>query len=817
MNRRTFCALLPIAAGTVGCADAAAQSQPARERLVFDHDWKFAVGDTAGAEAPSYDAGGWRTVDLPHDWSIEGKIDPKNPMGGSGGFLPTGVGWYRRAFNAPAAWKGKRVSVEFEGVYMNATVYVNGQSLGMHPYGYTSFVHDVTPHLKFGVPNVVAVRVDQSQQPNTRWYAGSGIYRHVWLHVADPVHVVQWGVFVTTPEVSAARAKVSVKTRVANDSSAPTTVTVRTILYSPTGAAAGQTDSTATIKPGDATEVTQDIAVARPSLWAPETPSLYRAVTRVMSGGKAMDEVTTPFGIRSLEWSVEKGLLLNGRVVKLTGGCVHHDNGPLGVAALDRAEERRVQILKAAGFNAIRTSHNPPSPGFLDACDRLGMLILDEAFDTWERPKKKFDYSVAFKEWWQRDIESMVLRDRNHPSVVLWSIGNEIGERGEEQGAVTAKLLADHIRTLDRTRPITSALNGVRTWSATDPYYAALDLGGYNYNLANHVEDHKRVPSRIMMSTESFLRQTFDYWALVTDNPYIVGDFVWTAMDYIGESGIGRWDIRDASDTTTRAPGMGSDQSYPVHASDCGDIDLCGFRKSISHYRNIVWDRGEKIYLGVRMPEPEGKRIVVSSWGTWPTYASWTWPGQEGKPVQAEVYSRCEKVRLYLDDKLIGEKPTTRAEQFKATFSVPYAPGVLKAVGFQGDKPVAETTLRTAGQAVQVRLTADRARLRADGQDLAYLTVEAVDSNGQPQPNADHEISFTVTGPGAIAGVGNGDIASEEVYHGNRRKLFHGKALVIVRTARTAGTIELTASGPGLKSSTLRIQTQAVQPRSVVA
>jgi beta-galactosidase len=801
-----------MASVAVWPAGVASRGPAAGRKLLCDYDWKFILGDPAGAEAPAFNAGGWRTVTLPHDWSIEGKIDPKNPMGGSGGFFPTGVGWYRRSFNAPAAWNGKRVSVEFEGVYMNATVYINGQSLGMHPYGYTSFVHDLTPHLKFSGPNVLAVRVDQSQQPNTRWYAGSGIYRHVWLHVTDPVHVAQWGVFVTTPEVNAARAKVSVKTRLANDSSAPSTVTVRTILYGPAGAAAGQTDSTATIKPGDATEVTQEIAVARPVLWAQEIPRLYRAVTRVMSGGKAVDEVTTPFGIRSLEWSVEKGLLLNGKVVKLTGGCVHHDNGPLGVAAFDRAEERRVQILKAAGFNAIRTSHNPPSPAFLDACDRLGMLILDEAFDTWERPKKKFDYNVAFKEWWQRDIESMVLRDRNHPSVVLWSIGNEIGERGEEAGARTAKTVADYLRTLDRSRPITSALNNVPTWSATDPFYAALDIGGYNYNLANHVEDHKRVPSRIMMSTESFLRQTFDCWAQVADNPYIVGDFVWTALDYIGESGIGRWDIRDAGDTT-RAPGMGSDQSYPVHTSDCGDIDLCGFRKSISHYRNIVWDRGEKIYLGVRMPEPESKRIVVSTWGTWPTYASWTWPGQEGKPLQVEAYSRCEKVRLYLDDKPIGEKPTTRAEQFKATFSVPYAPGVLKAVGLQDGKPVVETVLRTAGKAVQVRLTADRTALRANGEDLSYVTVEAVDSAGLPDPNADHQISFTIGGAGVIAGVGNGDIASEEMYQGNQRKLFHGKALVIVRAARTAGAIQLTASGPGLKSAVVRIQAQAAPPR----
>ena len=816
MDRRTFCAILPMASAALGRAEAASQSPVAGRTLLCDYDWRFIVGDPQGAEALDFHAGDWRTVDLPHDWSVEGRIDPKNPMGGGGGFFPAGVGWYRRTFTAPAAWNGKRVSVEFEGIYMNATVYINGHELGMHPYGYTTFSHDLTPHLNFGGANAIAVRVDQSKHPNTRWYAGSGIYRHVWLTVTEPVHVAHWGVFATTPEVGAERATALVKTRLANESGAPSTVTLRATLYGPTGTQAGQAGSSVAIKPGESVEVSQEIAVAKPSLWSPETPSLYRVVTRVMSGGKVLDEVTTPFGIRSLEWSVQKGFLLNGKAVKLAGGCVHHDNGPLGSAAFDRAEERRVQVLKAAGFNAIRTSHNPPSPAFLDACDRLGMLVLDEAFDCWERPKKTFDYSVAFKEWWQRDIDAMVLRDRNHPSVVLWSIGNEIPERADAAGAHTAKTIADHVRTLDRTRPITSAVDGVRQWTDTDNFYAALDIGGYNYNLNNHVEDHKRVPSRIMMSTESYLNAAFDYWQKVADYPYIVGDFVWTALDYLGESGIGRWDIRDAGDTA-RTPGMGSDASYPLHAAYCGDVDLCGFRKASSHYRNIVWDRGEKLYLGVRLPAPERKQIRVTAWGMWPVFPSWTWPGWEGKPLEVEVYSRFDKVRLYLGGQPIGEKPTTRAEGFKAAFSVPYAPGVLKAVGVQGDREVGETTLRTAGEAVQVRLTADRTTLRADGHDLSYVTVEAVDSSGQPHPNADQEISFAIDGPGAIAGVGNGDIASEEMYQGNRRKLFHGKALAIVRTARRAGTIQLTASGPGLKSATVRIRSESAPARPVVA
>ena len=697
MNRRTFCAILP-AAGTLRPADAAGREQPPRERLLFDHDWRFLLGDPSGAEAASYDAAAWRTVDVPHDWSIEGKIDPNNPMGGSGGFFPAGIGWYRRSFTAPPAWNGKRVSVEFEGVYMNATVYINGHELGTHPYGYTSFFYDLTPHLQPGANNVLAVRVDQSKQRNSRWYAGSGIYRHVWLNVTGPVHVAPWGVFVTTPEVSAARAKVSVKTRIANESGDPSRFVLRTVIYAGSGAAVGHSDASAALEPGGSIVASQEIAVEKPALWTPESPNLYRAVTRVMQDGKTVDEVSTPFGIRSIEWSAEKGFLLNGKPVKMAGGCVHHDNGPLGAAAFDRAEERRVQILKESGFNAIRASHNPPSPAFLDACDRLGMLVMDEAFDCWSRGKNPYDYSVAFKDWWQRDIDAMVLRDRNHPSVVMWSIGNEVPERGEPLGAQEAKMLADYLRGLDRTRPVTSALNFVPgKWTDTDGFYSALDIGGYNYNLNNHAADHKRVPSRIMACTESFPQATFDDWAMVADFPYIVG--ISSGPPSITSASRAS-DGRPCAMRRTPA-GRVTARPTPGTAPIAATSISAGTRKAIAHYRNIVWDRGEKLYLGVRQPVPEGKQMSVTRWGVWPVYASWTWPGMEGKALEVEIYSRGEAVRLYLDEKLIGEKPTTRAEKFQANFSVPYAPGVLKAVALQGGKAIAETVLRTAGEPVR--------------------------------------------------------------------------------------------------------------------
>ncbi len=804
MRRRTFCTILP-AAGALWTGHAAGP-EPARERRLFDDDWKFLLGDPAAAEAPGFDDAGWRTLDLPHDWSIEGAIDPKSPAGGSGGFFPVGVGWYRRRFTAPAAWRDRRVSVEFEGIYMNATVHLNGRELGMHPYGYTSFFHDLTPHLDFGSGgNVLAIRVDNSKQRNSRWYSGSGIYRHVWLHATEPVHIAPWGISITTPEVSADGAKVAIKTRIANESGKSADLEVETALYNAAGAVVGRSAARAAVSGDEAdggAEVRQEIAVARPALWSPDSPNLYRAVTRLTQAGKTIDELATPFGIRSIAWSAEKGFELNGKPVKMTGGCIHHENGPLGAAAFDRAEERRVQILKASGFTAIRAAHNPPSPAFLDACDRLGMLVMDEAFDCWSKGKNAFDYNVAFHDWWQRDLTSMVMRDRNHPSVVMWSIGNEVPERGEPLGAQEAKMLGDYVRGLDNSRPETSALNFIiGKWSDTDGFYSALDIGGYNYNLNNHVEDHRRVPARVIACTESYPQATFDDWEMVNDFPYIVGDFVWTAIDYLGESGLGRWYYRDPKDTSREGYGA----PFPYHGADCGDIDLCGNRRANAHYRNIVWNRGEKLFLGVRQSPPEGKELRVTRWGVWPVYESWTWPGMEGKPLEVEIYARAESVRLYFGETLIGEKPARRTEKFKANFTIPYAPGVLRAVATEGGKVIAQSVLRTAGAPQQVRLTADRTTLHANGQDLAFIVVDAVDAGGLIYPHADQQVIFRLEGPGRIAAVGNADLQSEERYQGNQRKLFHGRALVVVRSSRKAGSLTLTAEAPGLKGSSLRL------------
>jgi beta-galactosidase len=832
----------------------AAPSPSPRQQLNADSNWKFFLGDPSGAEAPSYVDSSWRSVDLPHDWSIESRPEKDNPSGSGGGFFPNGTGWYRKTFSVPADWKGRRVSVEFDGVYRDATVYLNGHKLGTHPYGYTAFTLDLTPELNFAAANVLAVRVDNSAQPNSRWYSGSGIYRHVRVIVTNPTHVAHWGVFVTTPEVSSVAAKISVHAKVANDSAEQEGVSVETTLFDKAGKKVGTAQSSLTIAPGKGAEAAQEIAVKNRGLWSPDAPVLYRAVSQVRKNGKVVDEVVTPFGMRSLTWSAEKGLLLNGKPVKLTGGSVHHDNGPLGAAAFDRAEERKVELLKAAGHNAVRTAHNPPSSAFLDACDRLGLLVLDEPFDMWKAHKTKFDYGSDFDERWKSDISAMVLRDRNHSSVVIWGIGNEIPELEVERGQTIGKQLADQVRSLDSTRPLTLAFPGSTTAPNAQAVFSLLDITGYNYNLVQtYAADHQKLPSRIMLTTESYPAKVFPLWQASHDNPYVLGDLTWTAMDYLGESGIGAWSYgtpeqakaaqqimggmvnagfidqlftgmangvdmqaemaKNATDPTMKGVMEVLFHDYPWHASACGDLDLTGFRKPQSYYRDILWNGGDRVYATVRLPEPEGKKIIAVGWATYPTMSTWSWPGQEGKQLEVEVYSGAEKVQLFLNGKLLEEKPTGRDQEFKAVFSVPYAPGTLKAVGIRGNRSVAESVLTTSGNPVGLRLTADRTVVQADGQGLSYVTVEAVDAKGQVAPYADQELQFSISGPGLIAAVGNGDGQDGASYQADRRKLFEGRALVVIRSSRQAGPIRLTARASGLAEGSVAINAKAMQPR----
>lgn len=774
-------------------------------RQLFDFDWKFFLGDNMEASKNNFNDNTWRSLDLPHDWSIEGKFDRNSPTLGDGGFLPGGTGWYRKKFSIPADWKDKSTTIYFEGVYMNSEVFVNGHSLGIHPYGYTSFAYDISNYLDYGKENLIAVRVDNSQQRNCRWYSGSGIYRHVWMEVSGKIHVAHWGVSITTPEVEKKRATVVVKTIVKNETASPQNITVSTRLADKTSKTVGMNDAKVELPANSEKEVEQSVSVNDPFLWSPSAPDLYQADIMLVQDKKMLDAVKNTFGIRSIKFTPENGFELNGESIKMNGGCVHHDNGCLGAKAYDRAEERRVELLKAAGFNAVRTSHNPPSEAFLNACDRLGLLVIDEAFDGWRTSKNKYDYAMYFDEWWKRDLEAMILRDRNHPSIVLWSIGNEIIERKEPQAVQTAKNLAGLIHQTDPTRPVTSAMTTWdKSWEIYDPLMAAHDVCGYNYMLYKAESDHARVPSRIIVQTESYPRDAFKNWATVHQVPYVIGDFVWTALDYLGESGIGRYYYKDNPKGEHWQGNL-----FPWHGAYCGDVDLMGWRKPISHYRNILWNSTEKLYMAVREPNPANDTIRETMWSVWPTWESWTWPGYEGKEIEVEVYSKYQRVRLYLNDKLIGEKPTTQEQEFKATFSVPYISGTLKAVGIENDKEAGSTILKTAGTVSQIRLKADRTSLNATGQDLSFVTVELTDENGTVQPNAENLLQFNISGPGVIVGVDNANVKDTASYTGSTRKAWKGKALVVIKSTREKGDIKLTVSSDGLKQSSVSIITRS--------
>jgi beta-galactosidase len=767
----------------------------------FSRDWKFHLGDFEHARWSTTDVSNWRTLDLPHDWSIELKRSPENISGMAGGFFPMGVGWYHKTFTLPADWQEKKVTIEFEGVYMNAEVWLNQNLLGRHPYGYTSFYYDLTPYLKWESPNEIKVFVDNSHQLNSRWYSGSGIYRPVWLMAADPVHAALWGIFVTTPEISAETAAVRIETTVENETPSLQEVTVKSILLDPSSQEKGSARSTVEVGAESRYTLTQETNLPAPQLWSPDQPSLYTLRTEIRVDGVVKDTHRTTFGIRSIAFNPEEGFKLNGNPILLKGGCVHHDNGILGAASYAHAERRKVEIHKASGYNAIRCAHNPPAPAFLDACDRLGILVIDEAFDCWREGKNHGDYHVVFEDWWQRDLESMLYRDRNHPSIILWSIGNEVLERdGRGGGVEISRQLTDRVRAIDSTRPVTAAIcsswNGGR-WEDMDQVFANLDIGGYNYQWTQYRPDHVRLPERIMMGTESFPMEAFENWMAVLDEPYVIGDFVWTSLDYLGESGIGRVHFEGE-----KAPFLGS---YPWHQANCGDLDLCGFKRPQSYYRDVLWHDDPRLYIAVHTPVPDGKTPTITRWG-WPdVWPDWNWRGWEGTPFLIDLYSNCDEVELFLNGRSLGIKQASQKEKHNASFQVSYEPGELKAIGYRNKKRVAVYSLRTAGSPAQIQLIPDQESIRVGG-DLCYITVKILDGESRLHPKAENEVVFQIEGPGEILAVGNSNPVSEEPYTGNRRRAYRGRALLVVKSTCEPGDITLSARAEGLESADVRIK-----------
>ena len=769
----------------------------AQTQQLFDDNWQFTRN------------GKTMTVNLPHDWDIYEAPDPATgATKEGGGWYPGGKGEYRKTFKTP---KADIVKLHFEGVYQKAEVFINGQKAGQHAYGYTPFTVDITPYLfKDKHDNEVLVKVNNSEQPNCRWYSGSGIYRHVWLETMPALHIAENGVFITTSDITDDKAMVRGEVTVANESDHDRSAMV----------VVGSGMLMASVSAHQTKTVTTSYIIRNPHLWSTDDPYLYETNVVLKEAGNIIGEQQVRFGIRSFTYDAETGFVLNSKPIKINGACLHHDDGVLGAMAFDAAEIRKVKLMKEAGFNLIRTAHNPTTRAFLDACDSIGMLVIGEAFDGWRTQKNPYDYSTLIDSCYREDIHAMVQRDRNHPSIVCWSIGNEVIERKDIRVVMTARKLKKAILEMDNTRPVTEALCAWDDdWEIYDPHFEVLDIGGYNYMIHKHKSDHARDPKRVMWQTESYPRDAFKNWALVQEYPYVIGDIVWTGLDYLGESGIGRNYYEGERPGEHWREGGQPDW----HGAYCGDVDITGWRKPISHYREMLWkatidmpehewkdgqmssttidDNG--LYMAVKEPDGHHGKIHMTAWSVWPTWESWNWSSWEGKPIEVEVYTRDPQVKLYLNDKLIGTKNVNQSTEFKAVFTVPYEAGILRAETCWGRIK----TLTTAGEPARLRLTPDRSVITADGQDLAFITVEVVDSKGNVCPDAAITCEAVVKGQGTLLSFASADLKDREPYTSPKVTTWKGRALLVVRSTQKKGNAQVSIKS-SLPTSTISIKSK---------
>jgi len=805
-----------------------------RDRLL-NSGWKFIRDSIPGAEQPGFDDSKWMTIDLPHDYSImpltgEDRADKIGPFsrkspgnGNSTGHVIGGTGWYRKSFTLDKSDDGKTVILNFDGVYMEAEVWVNGKQTGIHKNGYTPFWYNITPLLNpSGKVNVIAVKVENNGR-NSRWYSGSGIYRNVRLTITQSVHIAEWGVYVTTPVIDQNSALADIAVTARNESEKETTAKVTINIKNKNGRIAGTSNYNIVLSGKSENTSKKQIKIKDPLLWSLEDPNLYSAEITIEANKKLQDTYNQTFGIRSIEFSAHKGFLLNGKSVELKGGCLHHDNGFLGAATIDRAEIRKAELMKANGYNAVRSAHNAPSETFLNACDRLGILVIDEFSDIWESYKNPQDYSRFFREWWNKDLTDMVLRDRNHPSIIMWSIGNEIPESSSAVGVQIGKQLAERVKALDNTRVVTEAISEVFTpggWKNTTSAIELLDVAGYNYTWTKYESDHEKYPSRIMYGSESFPGDAYDSWKPAEKFPYVIGDFVWSAMDYIGEVSVGSATIvPEARKTIFKMPtelnlpaGVNifdvlgrMPTEWPYFISGCGDIDITGDKKAQMFYRDVLWDNS-KLEINVHAPIPAGFAENLSGWG-WPNeLQSWTWKGNEGKPLQVRVFTRASHVRLELNGKNVGEKDLLAGDKYIAVFEVPYEPGELKAIASDNGKETAIKVLKTAGDPYAIILVADRNNINADRNDLSFVKIEVVDEHGKIVPQDSIKIRLTISGNGELAASGNAN--PKDMASVNRQVIdtYRGKGQAIIRPSGEGGTITMKAEAQGLKTGELRIQ-----------
>lgn len=781
-----------------------------RERVSIDFDWRFIQKDIDGAESISFDDSEWRQLNVPHDWSIEGAYDENNPSGIAGAFLPAGIGWYRKSLMIEKLQDDDKYFVEFDGVYMNSDVWINGYHLGNRPYGYISFSYDLTPYLNEG-ENLLAVRVDHSKSPSGRWYTGSGIYRHVWLTKTKDIYVPQWGTFVTTPKVNEAVAEVKLNIEITNESGKISKALIKSEIINDEGFTVASDELQIELKA--TMQLNQQFKVQSPKLWSPEQPNMYTIQTKILVDDKLMDQYSTPLGIRSIELKGSKGFFLNGESIKFKGLSNHHDGGPVGSAVPDDVLYSRLKMLKKMGCNALRTTHNPFSPAFYDMCDTMGFLVMDEAFDGWWKPKAEHDYGNYFEEWWKTDLVDFVKRDRNHPSVVIWSIGNEIhGFTAEQQ-----KEIVEFLKTQDNTRPVTQG----RGYSA--PYCCITGFNGHGEYRGALEEYHENNPDIPIIGTEiTHTLQTRGVyrsrtWYRTKDNPapwerpedfakmeprvykiphlseeevfpgitkkyqssydnsivrigiredwnrvekydYYLGNFRWTGFDYLGES-----------------------FGWPARTANFGIIDLAGFPKDHYYLYQSLWSDKPMVHL---LPH-------------------WTHPGKEGVGIPVVVYTNCESAELFLNEKSLGRK--TMGEERQLVWKVPYEAGKITAVAYNENKEMSRKSYETANAAHQIKLIADKKAVKANQTDVIRIVAQIADGNGIMLPDASHLLEFEINGPAKLLGVENGDILDLTSNKVNYRKAFKGKCLLLIQTTNEKGVIEIKAKSDKLQAFTEKI------------
>ncbi len=806
------CLLLLVLSVILGsCTTIAKENDSVRSRTSLDKNWKFIQEDVVNGSNPDYDDKSWRALNVPHDWSIEGEYAENHPAGRAGAYLPTGIGWYRKSLDIKNLSKENRYFIEFDGVYMNSDVWINSHHLGNRPYGYIGFAYDLTPFLKEG-ENTIAVKVDHSLAPSGRWYTGSGIYRHVWLTKTSNIYIPQWGTFVTTPEVSKEEAKVSLQIDILNKTHNATQLSVKSSIINNTNTTVATSNSDIEIK--DSVRVVQNFTITKPKLWSPASPNMYIVKTDVYNGGVLVDTYTTPLGVRKVEVRGSKGFFLNGEPLKLKGLSNHHDAGPVGAAVPNDVLYKRLKSLKEMGCNALRTTHNPFAPEFYVMCDTMGFMVMDEAFDGWFDAKAKHDYGNYFEKWWRKDLSDFMRRDRNHPSVIMWSIGNEIPRFTADQ----QKLIVDYTLTIDSTRPISqgrgysaphidiSGFNGhgefrgvlekhhaenpdraiigteithtlqtrgiyrTRTWYRTKDNPAPWEKPHQFKKMENKVykiphlakeEVFTDISPRYQSSYDNSIVRigVRDDWNRVEDYDYYIGNFRWTGFDYLGES-----------------------FNWPARTANFGIIDLAGFPKDHYYLYQSLWSDKPMVHL---LPH-------------------WTHPGKEGVEIPVVVYTNTGGAELFLNEKSLGKKKMTRERQI--VWNVPYASGTLTVVAHDADGNKLSKSYTTAGEATSVEMIVDRNEVTANETDVIHCEISIVDSKGTYVPNANQIITFDVEGPARIIGVENGDILDLSPHKVNYRKTFNGKCLLLIESTDKAGTITITAESKGFKSDVVKIK-----------